>query len=467
MDAAVLETDYLVIGAGANAMSFVDTLLDETGADIVMVDRHHRPGGHWNDAYPFVRLHSPSAFYGVNSRELGRGGKDLVGLNQGLSELASGAEVVDYFDRLMNQRFLSSGRVRYFPMCEVDAGGGRSGFSSLLTGARQAVTVRRKIVDATHARTEVPSTRPPPYPVAPGVRCVPPNELPKIGRPHPAYVVVGSGKTGIDTCQWLLQSGVAPGAIRWIVPRDAWFLDRAAVQPGMDSFDPTFLGLARQMEAVADATSISDLFLRLEAANQVLRLSPAIEPTMYRCATVAAAEMREVRRIEHIVRLGHVRSIEPTRIVLERGAVPAAPDWLYIDCTANGIPAPRVTRVFDGDTVNLLIVRTCLPAFSSALIGFVESLDIDDTEKNALCASIPPPSVPADWLRMLAIGLANGQRWARHPAVSEWLGRARLNTLGNMVRGIDESDANRQALLRRYRTATKQAAARLPELLMT
>jgi hypothetical protein len=73
--------------------------------------------------------------------------------------------------------------------------------------------------------------------------------------------------------------------------------------------------------------------------------------------------------------------------------------------------------------------------------------------------------VPADWLRMMAIGLANGQRWARHPAVSEWMGRARLNTLGNMVRNVDESDADRQALLRRYRVATKQAAARLPELL--
>jgi hypothetical protein len=348
-------------------------------------------------------------------------------------------------------------------MCDVDADG--AGFTSLLTGARQTVKVRRKIVDATHARTEVPSTRPPPYPVAAGVRCVPPNELPKIARPHPAYVVIGSGKTGVDTCQWLLQSGVDPDAIHWIVPRDAWFIDRGAIQPGMDGFDQSFLSLALQMEATASATSISDMFLRLEAAGQVLRLSPSIEPTMYRCATVAPAEMRELRRIRNIVRLGHVRAIEPTRIVLDHGAMPTDPDWLCIDCTANGIPAPLVTRVFDGDRVNVLMVRSCLPAFSAALIALVESLDIDEAEKNALCTSIPPPAVPADWLRMMAIGLANGQRWARHPAVSEWMGRARLNTLGNMVRNVDESDADRQALLRRYRVATKQAAARLPELL--
>ncbi|MEG1042912.1 MAG: FAD/NAD(P)-binding protein, partial [Pseudomonas sp.] len=60
----ILATDYLVIGAGATAMAFVDTLLDESDAHVLMVDRHAQPGGHWNDTYAFVRLHQPSAFYG-------------------------------------------------------------------------------------------------------------------------------------------------------------------------------------------------------------------------------------------------------------------------------------------------------------------------------------------------------------------------------------------------------------------
>ena len=71
---APIETDYLVIGAGAIGMAFVDTLLSDSDAQVVMVDRHHRPGGHWNEAYPFVRLHQPAAYYGVNSRELGQRG---------------------------------------------------------------------------------------------------------------------------------------------------------------------------------------------------------------------------------------------------------------------------------------------------------------------------------------------------------------------------------------------------------
>ena len=61
-----LETDYLVVGAGASGMAFVDSLLTNSDAEVVLVDRRHRAGGHWLDAYPFVRLHQPSAYYGVN-----------------------------------------------------------------------------------------------------------------------------------------------------------------------------------------------------------------------------------------------------------------------------------------------------------------------------------------------------------------------------------------------------------------
>ncbi|MEW1821579.1 NAD(P)-binding protein [Arthrobacter sp. NPDC080031] len=62
---AAIEADYLVVGSGAAGMAFADVLLHETDHTMVTVDRHHAPGGHWNDAYPFVRLHQPSATYGV------------------------------------------------------------------------------------------------------------------------------------------------------------------------------------------------------------------------------------------------------------------------------------------------------------------------------------------------------------------------------------------------------------------
>ena len=71
--ASTLEADYLVVGAGALGMAFVDALLDRCDARVLMLDRHERPGGHWVDAYPFVQLHQPSRYYGVDSTPLGHG----------------------------------------------------------------------------------------------------------------------------------------------------------------------------------------------------------------------------------------------------------------------------------------------------------------------------------------------------------------------------------------------------------
>lgn len=76
-----LSADYLVVGSGAVSLAFVDAMLTHGDATFIIVDRHHMPGGHWNDAYPFVRLHQPSATYGVASRPLGADRIDVSGSN--------------------------------------------------------------------------------------------------------------------------------------------------------------------------------------------------------------------------------------------------------------------------------------------------------------------------------------------------------------------------------------------------
>ena len=118
-----ITADYLVVGAGAMGMAFTDVLISESDATVAIVDRYHQPGGHWYVAYPYVRLHQPSAFYGVNSKPLGENKIDQVGFNKGLYELASAQEVVSYFEQVMREQFLPSGRVRYFPMSNYEEHG--------------------------------------------------------------------------------------------------------------------------------------------------------------------------------------------------------------------------------------------------------------------------------------------------------------------------------------------------------
>ncbi len=466
MHADLLETDYLVIGAGAAAMAFVDTLLSESDATVLMVDRHAQPGGHWNDAYPFVRLHQPSACYGVNSRELGSGRKDSSALGENLYELASGTEILSYYEQVMNHRFLPSGRVRYFPMC--DYVGDRAGdhrFVSLLGGHEYQVQVRRKLVDATHAQTQVPSTHPPKYRVATGVTCVPPNELPQIRQPHPAYVVVGSGKTGIDTCLWLLQNGVAPGAIHWIMPGDPWLVDRATLQPGLEFFEQCVRGVTAQYSALATATSLADLFDRLEQSGQLLRIDPSVTPGAYRGATVTRAELGALRSIANKVRLGHVQAIEPGKILLEGGSLEVPIGALYIDCSAHGVGGWDVAQVFDGNRINLTFVSNNQPVFSAALIAYVECHLADDAAKNACCQPVPVPRVPEDWLRVWAVYLGNFQRWRENQALTQWLFSSRLFLMTTVVRDVRPDDSERHALLHELNLARQQAAVNLPRLM--
>src|ERR671920_2348456 len=93
----MIETDYLVVGAGAAGMAFTDALLTHSDATVTIVDRRHAPGGHWLDAYPFVRLHQASAFYGVASTLLGGGRLQESGPEAGLHERATVAEICAYY----------------------------------------------------------------------------------------------------------------------------------------------------------------------------------------------------------------------------------------------------------------------------------------------------------------------------------------------------------------------------------
>ena len=66
---------------------------------MVVVDRRGGPGGHWLDVYEFVRLHIPSAYYGVNSLALGEDRIDEAGENAGFYERATGEEVRELLRR--------------------------------------------------------------------------------------------------------------------------------------------------------------------------------------------------------------------------------------------------------------------------------------------------------------------------------------------------------------------------------
>jgi len=457
----LIDTDYVVIGAGASGLAFADTLTAEADVEVTLIDRRESPGGHWTDAYPFVRLHTPSAYYGVNSLALGEDRIDEVGENAGYYERATGAEVFEYFAEAA-RRLTQSGRVRMLTGHEHLGSGSDGGqVRDLSTGALHDLAVRHKIVDARYLEGSIPATHTAPFEVAADARLVPINELPAAAQSDCAYTVLGSGKTAADACTWLLENDVQPDRIRWIRPRDAWFYDRRHLQP-LGQVGAIMDGLSLDAEAGAQSADLGELFERLEATGRLLRIDPARPATMYRGTMLSARELEALRQIEDVVRLGRVRRIETDRIVLEHGEIETGPDVLHVDCTALGLNNAPATPIFQPGRLVLQQVRLLSPCFNAALIGFVEAHRDDDADKNRLCPPNPYPSSTEDWPRQMRCTWIAEERWLREPDLSEWVAQSRLNLLRTLPDHAAEPGV--QTAVQRYLTHVGTAIERMAQL---
>ena len=454
-----LETDYLVVGAGAAGMAFTDALLAQADATVTIVDRRHAPGGHWIDAYPYVRLHQPSAFYGVSSEPLGQDALDTAGTNAGYYELAGADEIRAYFAHVMQHRFLPSGRVSYFPSSEYL---GENRFASQLASVSHTVRVRRKVVDTTYLEGAIPATSPPPFEVAEGVRCLPAGEIARLGQRPDRFVIIGAGKTALDACVWLLEQGVPPSAIQWIKPREAWWVNRRFQQP--HTLLPDFYrGTAIQLEAMARAKSVQDLFARLEAEAFFLRIDPGVTPTMLHGAMISEGEMRLLRQIEDVVRLGHVRRIERDEIFLDAGRVPTSESTVHVHCAARGLARPPLRPIFEPGRVTIQPFLWGFACFQFAMLGVVEATVESDAEKNRLCPPITYWDVNTDYLAAFLAGLANERARTAYQALATWAKASRLNPLSEI--GLYRDDPNVIDARERIRRFGAAATSNLVKLL--
>ena len=456
-----VNTDYLVVGAGATGLAFADALLTEADVEVTLIDRRPAPGGHWLDAYPFVRLHTPSAYYGVNSLALGEDRVDQAGENTGYYERASGDEVVELFRR-GGRRLEKTGRARVLTGHEyLDAGNDGGQIRDLSTGELHDVTVRRKVVDARYLEASIPATHTPPFELAPGVRLVPVNGLPAAAQSGRSYTVLGSGKTAADACTWLLDNDVQPDRIRWVRPRDAWFHDRLHFQP-LEQVGAIMEGNRPGCRGRRQASNVDDLVERLEASGRLTRIDQAWPATMFRGTMLSAGELAALRQIEDVIRLGRVRRIEAGRILLERGEIETHSDALHVDCTALGLNNAPATPIFQPGRIVLQQMRHLSPCFNAALLGFIEANRADDVEKNRLCPPNPYPSSIEDWPGMVSRTWRTERRWSGESDLSAWAAESRLNLLRALPAHAEEPDV--QEVVKRYLTNIGPAVERMKQL---
>ena len=402
-----IETDYLVIGAGAMAMAFIDVVLKkDRKATFVVVDRHPVPGGHWNDAYSYVTLHQPAEFYGLVSTHLGAGGSDLASL----------PTIVAYYGDAM-RRFIETGRVRFLPMSSYEGGGMVS--SVLNPDRRTHVEVRRRIVNAAYLEAKVPSMVEPHYDVDDDVDFMPPNGLSRLRASYDHHVIIGGGKTGIDAILFLLDRGVPADAITWIMPNDAWLWCREPVQPGI-----ALAAILKMVQASADFDTADEIFANLEERGIVLRLDPDSQPTKWRCASISREEFDQLQGISDVVRMGRVTRLTRGRIILQDGEREVPENSVFVDCTANGLTVSATAPIFTDDVITLQSVFMCQQTFSASLLGRLEVARMTDAQRNALLTPVPQPELKEHIAPSMLGSTQNMIRYSRR--FPFWLRRNRL-----------------------------------------
>jgi cation diffusion facilitator CzcD-associated flavoprotein CzcO len=167
-----LECDYLIVGAGAAPLAFIDTMLTELPeTKIILIDKKAAPGGHWVDAYGFVRLHQPSIVYGISSKQL-EGNWLKVMITEFMlpwKHRANKQQILTYFGDFVNEK-VASQQVKFYPNCVynleknnendsstfTDNQDGMCSFSSVDGSVTYKVKVNVKLINATAGECIIP-----------------------------------------------------------------------------------------------------------------------------------------------------------------------------------------------------------------------------------------------------------------------------------------------------------------------
>ena len=395
-----LTCDYLVVGAGAASLAFIDTLLIELPeAKVILVDKHEAPGGHWIDAYDFVRLHQPSLLYGVSSKQME--GNWLYCLLKGFTlpwnHRATKAQILSYFKSLVNG-WVGKGMMEYYSLCKYDFHAKKDdihSFSSLDGKVKFTVKVKVKLVNATLMEPIIPSLHPVTFPVEEGITISSPNDVFHMKNINTwfrnnerRFLVMGCGKTGVDTiCYLQREKGVDPDHITWIIPNDVWYLKRGNGGGMPSDYGRTLL----EFDGDKDKSSLA-----LEERGIFLRLDENIMPTRFRFPVVGIEELVLMRKVRNVIRRGRVTSIS----LQKNYAVNNKSHDILVQ-----FDSEQSSLILSSTNENIIVNCTCPGPFNGIN---PKDIFVSNNEMNLLTIFAPPVTLSVSCLGLLEAARMKG-----------------------------------------------------------
>jgi hypothetical protein len=120
--------------------------------------------------------------------------------------------------------------------------------------------------------------------------------------------------------------------------------------------------------------------------------------------------------------------------------------------------------IFQGDRIIPQLVRAPQPAFSAALVAYVEAHYPDDAAKNALCETVPFPDRLDQFAATNIVNMMNQFRWSQDKTMNRWIRQSRLDGFGKVIAAIEPGDTSKQAIMARFQASAMPAMVNLQKL---
>lgn len=368
------QVDLVVVGAGIAGLNalFVAAQYLPASARVVLVDRNAAPGGMWTCTYPHVRLHQPYRMFTVGDLDWA--------LDRPPGYLATGAEVQAHLADCL-ERLSSAFRLeRLFGhdctgIEEVPTPGGTIARVRVAGAAGERLFEAPRVIRA--SGWDVPVARP----LAMSSRQIvstTPERLEGDDRdPAAPVVIVGGGKTGMDTAHMLIRR--FPGRrVTMLNGRGTIFAYRDVMFPE---------GHARWWRGVMIGAVTRDITGRFDGGNPVAvferfrqryGLSPDGHGAQYLFATMGRDEAREIAGGLTAIRNGYLSDVVdgpqgPEMVLRDGQREPVPPGTVFVNCTGQMLRHDRPYEPFlsPGGAVLTVTLRSAVYALSGTAAYFL------------------------------------------------------------------------------------------------
>lgn len=238
----------------------------------------------------------------------------------------------------------------------------------------------------------------------------------------------------MDCVVWILQQGVTPDQIVWVIPRDFYAMNRESSQSLQNKKMGAKMAMGQRI-AVDKANSIDEAIKGLVECGHFLKLaSTTKEPTAFHGAIITRAELLLLNQIQDIEKRGHVTSIDATGFDIANGTLrrelPAS-TTLYVDCAAETVsPKPRF-KIWQDNTIILPFMAAGGVGYSAGVVARLETMKgMTDAAKNAILRPQPFPDTPLQYFLLLHTSSYNLEQIFKIPELARWSLRSRLGPLG-------------------------------------